>query len=132
MIDLVAWPASVRLFIVLLPFTFLIIGTATQAFIAHSRYFNALRRAFRRSSGFEDEINCWGASTLRSRILVVSAMSLAVIYPSLGIRHGWLSVEDSEEFPRRLRWMLLISTWSLLLGFLILGILIAFVKVTNT
>lgn len=60
MIDLVAWPASVRLFIVLLPFTFLIIGTATQAFIAHSRYFNALRRAFRRSSGFEDEINCWG------------------------------------------------------------------------
>lgn len=59
-------------------------------------------------------------------------MSLAVIYPSLGIRHGWLSVEDSEEFPRRLRWMLLISTWSLLLGFLILGILIAFVKVTNT
>lgn len=44
-----------------------------------------------------------GASTLKSRLLVVSAMSVAALWPKLALRQGWLDPEDNQSFPVYLR-----------------------------
>ncbi len=36
---------------------------------------------------------------MKFRMMTVSAMTAGMIWPALGIRQGWLDVEDSRRFP---------------------------------
>ena len=65
-------------------------------------------------------------------MLIVSAMSLAFIWPSLGVRRGWLNLEDSNEFPNFLRCSMKLSSYCLLVGLGWLFFLASFVKVTKS
>ena len=65
-------------------------------------------------------------------MLVVSAMSLAFIWPSLGLRRGWLNLEDSNEFPGFLKCSMKISSYCLFVGLGGLFFLASFIKVTKS
>jgi len=132
MIDLSGWPASLRLILIALPFLLIITGGLINSCIAGSRHFDVMCRAFRRSSGLEDEILIWGTLSQKSRMIIVSAMTLGLIWPSLGHRKGWLSIEDTKDFPVYLSRLMKISSYCLLSGFAILLLLIGFTKLTRS
>lgn len=132
MIDLSEWSVGLRLVLLIIPFLLLILGVIINVYIAGSHQFNIMCRAFGRSRGLEDEILLWGTTRLRSRMLIVSAMSLAFIWPSLGVRRGWLNLEDSNEFPNFLRCSMKLSSYCLLVGLGWLFFLASFVKVTKS
>lgn len=131
-IDISGWPVSLRLVLLIVPFLLLTIGIIINVYIACSGQFNVMCRAFGRSRGLEDEVLLWGTTRLRSRMLIVSAMSLAFIWPSLGLRRGWLDLEDSNEFPNGLRCSMKLSSYCLLVGLGVLFFLTSFVKVTSS
>lgn len=107
MIDVSDWPAVLRLILLGTPFLIMMTGIAMTLHIAASRHFGVMCRAFGRSSGMDEEIRAWGTNTLKSRVFIVAAMSTAAVWPSLGIRRGWLDPTDAREFPaylgRRMR-----------------------------
>lgn len=132
MIDLSGWPSEMRLVLLLVPFFLIITGGTINAYVAGSRYFLVMCYAFRRSSGLYDEVVVWGTTRQYARMVIVSAMTLGLIWPSLGHRQGWLNVEDSKEFPGCLGRMMKLSSGCLLLGFGMLTVLVSFVKVTKS
>lgn len=132
MIDLSGLPASMRLILISLPFLLIITGGLINAHIARSRHFDVMCRAFRRSSGLQDEIVIWGTLTQKSRMVIVSAMTLGLIWPSLGYRQGWLSIEDTRDFPDYLSRLMKISSYCLLSGFAVLFLLLGFTQLTRS
>ncbi|MFT0869880.1 hypothetical protein [Pseudomonas sp. CAM1A] len=132
MIDLSGWPASMKLILISLPFLLIITGGLINTYIAGSSHFDVMCRAFRRSSGLRDEIMIWGTLSQKSRMVIVSAMTLGLIWPSLGYRQGWLSIEDTKDFPGYLSRLMKISSCCLLSGFAILFLLICFTKLTRS
>lgn len=132
MIDLSGWPVGLRLVLLIVPFLLLIIGIFINVYIACSRQFKVMCRAFGRSRGLEDEVLLWGTTRLRSRMLIVSAISLAFIWPSLGFHRGWLNLEDSNEFPNFLRCSMKLSSYCLFVGVWGLFFLASFVKVIRS
>lgn len=132
MIDLSGLPVGLRIVLLIVPFVLLIIGIAINAYIAGSRHFNVMCHAFGRSSGLDDEIAVWGTRNLKSRMLIVSIMSLGVIWPSFGHRCGWLSIKDSDEFPIYLKWRMKLSSYCLLAGLGGLFFLTTFVKIIES
>lgn len=132
MIDLSEWPVGLRLVLLIVPFVLLIIGVAINVYISGTRHFNVMCHAFGRSSGLDDEIAVWGTRKLKSRMLIVSTMSLAVIWPSFGHRCGWLSIEDSNEFPNYLKWRMKLSSYCLLAGLGGLFFLTTLVKIIES
>lgn len=131
MIDLSGWPSEIRLVLLLVPFILIITGGTLNAYIAGSRHFFVMCHAFRRSSGLHDEVVVWGTTRQHARMVIVSAMTLGLIWPSFGYRKGWLSVDDSNEFPGYLARMMKLSSGCLLMGFAMLIVLVSFVKVTR-
>ncbi|MFB4394785.1 MULTISPECIES: hypothetical protein [unclassified Pseudomonas] len=128
MIDMSDAPAALRLALLGIPFLVLIIGGVLNIYVATPRNFSVMCHAFRRSSGLYEEIALWGTLGLKSRMIIVSAMSLGLIWPSLGLRRGWLNAEDSNEFPVYLKRIMKVSSYCLVVGLIVMVALTSFVK----
>lgn len=128
MIDISGAPAGLRLALLGMPFLVMTVGGVLNIYVASPRNFSVMCHAFRRSSGLYEEIALWGTIGLKSRMIIVSAMSIAVIWPSLGLRRGWLNAEDSNEFPLCLGRLMKVSTYCLVGGGLTMVALTSFVK----
>lgn len=126
MIDTSGWPNILKLVLLGTPFLLILTGILITLQIAGSRHFQVMCCAFRRSSGLEEEIRIWGTHSLRSRALIISAMSSAFTWPSIGIRRGWLDPRDVEEFPSYLRFRIKLAINCLTVGALFLLFMYAF------
>lgn len=129
MIDVSGGSVVVKLLLLITPFLLLVVGLVVNAYIAGSRHFHVMCRAFGRSSGLQDELVLWGTTRLRSRMLIVSAMSLAAVWPSHGFRRGWLDANDWQDFPEYLKCCMKVSSYCLFIGLGMLFLLVSFVRV---
>lgn len=118
MIDISDWSNAAKLLLLGMPFLLMLMGIVITIHIAASRHFQTVCRAFGRSSGLSEEIKVWGTHSLHARALIVSAMSAAVIWPSIGVRRGWLDPKDVEELPRCLKRRIQIAIGCLSIGVL--------------
>lgn len=126
MIDADQWPAIAKLIFIGAPFVIMVIGALMVLHISASRHFVVMCRAFARSSGLDAEIKVWGVNSLWSRMLVVSAMSSALTWPSVGIRRGTLDSRDLEEFPYYLKRRIQVAMMCVSIGLLWLMVLPVF------
>lgn len=126
MIDANNWPAIAKLIVIGAPFMIMSMGILIVIHISMSRHFVAMCRAFGRSSGLDAEIRVWGVNSLWSRMLVVSAMSSALTWPSVGIRRGTLDIRDLDEFPYYLKRRIQVAMACIFIGLLWLMVLPVF------
>lgn len=128
MIDISGAPATLRLALLCIPFLVMSVGGVLNIYVTTPRNFSVMCHAFRRSRGLHEGIAMWGTLGLKSRMITVSSMSLGVIWPSLGLRQGWLNAEDSNEFPVHLKRIMQVSTYCLVGGGLTMIALTSFVR----
>jgi len=116
MIDLSALPAGLKLAFVLAPFIISLTGVGVAYHIAGSRHFYVLCSAFKNSQGLRDDLKYWSTISLRTRSMVVTGIMIASVWPSLGVRQGWLDAEDCKNCPLYLKRRLQMSFWCLVIG----------------
>lgn len=116
MIDLSNVPVGLKMAFVLAPFIISLTGVGIGYHIAGSRHFEVLCKAFKNSQGFVEDFKYWSTISLRTRSMIVSGVTLASVWPGLGIRQGWLDADDCRNCPLYLRRRLQISFWCLLIG----------------
>lgn len=117
MIDLSDLPIGVKIALGLVSFTLSVVGVGTGVYIAGSRHFKILCSTFRNSKGLVEDVKCWSTLSIRARSRVVNRFTLAVVWPNLGIRQGWLNADDYRRCPVYLKRRLQVSFWCSLAGF---------------
>jgi len=116
MIDFSTLPALMKLVIALMVFAMCLTGLAIGLHIAGTRHFKILCAAFGNSPGVQEDLKYWSTISLRTRAMVVNRITLAVVWPALGVRQGWLNANDYQSCPIYLKRRLRISFWCTLIG----------------
>jgi len=116
MIDFTILPAGIKIVIGLVVFSLSVIGVGIGLHIAGTRHFGILCSAFSNSQGVQEDLKYWSTISLRTRAMVVNRITLAVVWPSLGIRQGWLNSGDYLRCPTYLKRRLTLSFWCTSIG----------------
>lgn len=101
----------------MIPFLLCMTGIAIDTHIACSRHFNVMLDSFQKSRWLHQQTQLWGTTSLKSRALIVSSMSTALIYPQLGIRRGVINADEIRRFPAYLKRRMVIASWLTIVGF---------------
>lgn len=128
MIDFESWPPLLRLALLLGPFVTGFSGLAINVQIALSRDYKVALSAITSNPYLEQMKPVWEEGSLRSRCLLLSAVSALVTFPKLYLYMGWLDEQELKSFPPCLKrkmtvalWLIFIALlWSLLVFFMIL------------
>ncbi|KAB0500265.1 hypothetical protein [Pseudomonas vancouverensis] len=62
------------------------------------------------------------------RLQLVGSACMVLTFPGFFIKHGVLSVQDFEGFPRSLKWKLVMLQWSVVVSFTVMTLLVALWK----
>lgn len=116
MIDFSNVPMSLKMAFVLAPFIIGLSGVGISYHIAATRHFDVLCTAFRNSQGLVDDLKYWSTISLGTRTRIVYGVTLASVWPSLGVRQGWLEADDCKNCPLYLKRRLQVSFLCLLIG----------------
>ncbi|MNH11495.1 hypothetical protein D3C79_710090 [compost metagenome] len=108
---------NVRLFLLASPFCLGLIGLSLDLYIACSRDFKVMTSALQRSDCLPFAKGLCGQQGLKSRVLIVSAISSELMFPNARIRRGSLDAQDYLEFPKGLRTRMVIAAWFNIVGF---------------
>lgn len=100
----------------LVPLILSVVGVGIGLYIAGSRHFKILCSTFKNSKGLVEDLKYWSTLSIRTRSMVVNRFTLAVVWPNLGIRQGWLNADDYRRCPAYLKRRLQISFWCTLAG----------------
>ncbi|WP_449433754.1 hypothetical protein [Pseudomonas putida] len=116
MIDFANWTAAWKLVFLISPFVIGLSGVALIVRIALTREFDVVMSAITNNPYLERMKQFWGVESLRSRCLLVSAVSSLVTFPGPQLRRGWLCHEEVRNFPADLKRRLNISLWLVIIG----------------
>ncbi len=92
------------------------IGMSMELYVASSKHYRVMLRSFKNSAGLTFYLRLWGGRTLRARFWVVSAMAGLMVYHQYAVKRGILNAADVKAFPIKLRLMMQVSSWLLLVG----------------
>ncbi|MGE8059264.1 hypothetical protein [Pseudomonas sp. NPDC089547] len=127
MIDFDSWSPYLRIAFLVAPFIIGLVGIAVNVQIALSTDFDIALSAITSNPYLEQMKPVWGGGNLRSRCLLMSAVSALVTFPWLHLRLGWLDEAELERFPPKLRrklgaalWLILISSVWAAVGYFII------------
>ncbi|WP_438282973.1 hypothetical protein [Pseudomonas alabamensis] len=92
------------------------IGMSMELYVASSKHYRVMLRSFKNSASLTFYLRLWGGRTLRARFWVVSAMAGLMVYHQYAVKRGILNAADVKAFPIKLRLMMQVSSWLLLVG----------------
>ncbi|WP_345960714.1 hypothetical protein [Pseudomonas sp. NY8896] len=99
MINFESWPPLLKLAFLIVPFITGFSGLAINVRIAMSRDFQVALSAITSNPYLEQMKPVWGGGSLRSRCLLMSAVSALVTFPRLHLHMGWLDEEELKDAP---------------------------------
>jgi len=81
---------------------------------------------FKNSKWLKQQVPIWGTVHLRSRIYLVNTISTAMLYPPFGINRGLIEADEVRDFPKALKYRMVISMTLILAGsvWLFLGVIL--------
>jgi hypothetical protein len=132
MIDLSDWPPDFKIVALLIPFVVMFAGMAIHVHIAASRHYEVMCVALQRSQCLYEELRKGGSVTLKFRCMTVSAMTGALIWPTLSIRMGALDPEDYRAFPAYLKKRMKTALYCMVIGMCWIAFIVLFVKFKRT
>ncbi len=118
MINFENWPPLLKLLFLIVPFVTGFSGLAINVQIAMSRDFKVALSAIISNPYLEQMKPVWGGGSLRSRCLLLSAVSALVTFPRLHLHMGWFDEKELERFPPYLKRKMVIAMWLILLALL--------------
>ncbi|WP_426808717.1 hypothetical protein ABOC32_21110 [Pseudomonas sp. WOUb67] len=118
MIDFESWPPLLKLAFLIVPFVTGFSGLAINVQIAMSRDFQVALSAITSNPYLERMKPVWGGGSLRSRFLLMSAVSALVTFPKLHMHMGWLDKDEVNDFPPYVRRKLVVALWLIFLALL--------------
>lgn len=128
MIDLSDWPADFKIVALLIPFLVMLAGMTIHVHIAVSRHFEVMCVALQRSQCLYEELRKGGRVTLKFRCMTVSAITGALIWPTLSIRMGALDPEDYRAFPTYLKKRMKTALYCMVIGVGWIALIVLFVQ----
>ncbi|MFK0094582.1 hypothetical protein [Pseudomonas sp. NPDC090592] len=111
MIDFESWSPLLKLAFLIVPFVTGFTGLAINFKIAMSRDFEVALSAITSNPYLEQMKSVWGGGSLRSRCLLMSAVSAIVTFPRFYLHMGWLDEKEIKRFPSCLRRKMVIALW---------------------
>ncbi|MFI8558692.1 hypothetical protein [Pseudomonas putida] len=120
MIDIAAWPAVVKLVILLTPFFIGLPGIAISAFVTLTKDYDVACSSITSNPYFERMKRAWGAETFKGRWMVTCTVSGLVAFPWLALRQGTLDPDELGAFPRQVKRRLIVSAWLSVSGFFLM------------
>lgn len=128
MIDIVAWPAAVKLVILAIPFVVGLPGIAISAFATLTKDYDVACSAITSNPYFENVKRAWGSGTFKWRWMVLCTVSGLVAFPWVVLRQGKLDADELDAFPREVKRRLTISAWLSMSGFILMVVVWALFK----
>lgn len=129
MIEFSSWSPMFRIVILVCPTMIVLSGLALSFYIACSRDFFIALSAIKSSPWLEQQKNCMGVSSVRSRWMLVCNMCGLLLLPGPHIRRGLLSIEELRAFPVGLKKRMLTSLWLTIVGCVWILIVVAIIKI---
>ncbi|WP_241507408.1 hypothetical protein [Pseudomonas sp. AFG_SD02_1510_Pfu_092] len=111
MIDFESWPVLLKLAFVIGPFVIGFSGLAINVQIAMSGDFKVALSAITSNPYLEQMKPVWGGGNLRSRCLLLSAVSALVTFPRLYLHMGWIDEQELKDFPPYLKRKMTLALW---------------------
>ncbi|WP_043199046.1 hypothetical protein [Pseudomonas putida] len=118
MINFDSWSPLLKLAFLIVPFLTGFSGLAINVRIATSRDFQLALSAITSNPYLEQMKPVWGGGSLRSRCLLMSAVSALVTFPRLHLHMGWLDEEELKHFPPYLKRKMAIALWLIFIALL--------------
>ena len=118
MIDFENWPPLLKLAFLIVPFFTGFSGLAINFKIAMSRDFEVALSAITSNPYLKQMKSVWGGGSLRSRCLLMSAVSAIVTFPRFYLRMGWVDEKEIKSFPSCLRRKMIIALWLIFIALL--------------
>lgn len=128
MIDIAAWPAAVKLVILVIPFVVGLPGIAISAFTTLTKDYDVACSAITSNPYFENVKRAWGSGTFKWRWMVLCTVSGLVAFPWVALRQGKLDADELSAFPREIKRRLTISAWLSMSGFILMVVVWALFK----
>ena len=109
-----------------LAFVFVLVGNCFALHLGYTKRELLLEHFKNSSPSISNAVRihkgCWG------RLQLVGSACMVLTFPDFFIRYDVLSVQDFEDFPRPLRWKLVVLQWSVIASFTAMALLVALWK----
>jgi len=128
MMSFESWPVVLKILFLITPFAIALLGASISLYITLTRDFHAACSAITSNPYTERLKISWGTSSLKWRWMLVCSIGGLVTFPGLALRYGKLDIDELKAFPSKLKRMLGISAWLLIVGFVWIAVAVAVVK----
>jgi hypothetical protein len=127
-----SWHPGLSFAFLFTPFVIAMSGVLMETYTARSRDFDLIIASLPNSVWLKMQIPFWGTTSLKSRCYLLSTITGAMLYPKLSVRLGMMDAEDLRNFPQRLRYRLLVSSWLIIIGCAWIAIGVALIELSPT
>ena len=126
-----SWPLDLQIAFLLSPFIIGLIGIGIGIHIACTSHFHDMISALKNSKWPQMVRNTLGDKDFMSRCFLVSSIGGAFLFARWNERRGVLDSKDIEDFPKKLWYRLITSTWLVIFSMIWMSIMIALIELSD-